>query len=177
MESYHVAVPRRLPFETAVQFSCELASLPLDRNFFFDFDNVGRIEPFALLFLSSELQRCQSKRPNSKFSALRFESCGYAAHMGFFKAFGLDHGNAPGEAKGSNTYIPITIFDSGVIQKQAAENYEAVGHFIEGKAEEMARMLTRNNSGDLLDTLSYSIREITRNVLEHSKSDQFGFCA
>lgn len=177
MGVYSVIVPRRLTLESTVQFACELANLPPDQNFLFDFGNVGRIEPFALLFLSSELQRCRSKRPNSQFSAKGFESCSYAAHMGFFKAFGLDHGKAPGEAKGSNTYIPISILDSELIQKQAAENFEAVGNFIERKAEEMAGILTRNSAGDLFDTLSYSIREITRNVIEHSKSKQFGFCA
>ena len=41
----------------------------------------------------------------------------------------------------------------------------------------MALILAQSNSGDLFDTLTYSIREIIRNVIEHSKSNQFGFCA
>ncbi|MGZ8937423.1 MAG: hypothetical protein ACXW02_08080 [Halobacteriota archaeon] len=177
MPKHLVIVPRRLTLESSVDFACELAALPDAKEYFFDFRDVGRIEPFALLFLSSELQRYRSKRPASKFAAANFESCGYAAHMGFFKAFGLDHGKVPGEAKGSSTYIPITIFDSEELQKQAAENFEAVGAFIEGQAQEMAAILTRQDSGDLFDTLTYSIREIVRNVIEHSQSNQFGFCA
>lgn len=163
--------------ETTVHFAREICELPDGDIYIFDFGQVGRIEPFALLFLSSELQRCRSKHDKSEFGAINYEACSYAAHMGFFKAFGFDHGKKPGEARGSNTYLPITIFDTGELIKQAAKNFEEVGYFIEKQAEEMASILTQNQSGDLFDTLTYSIREIIRNVIEHSQSYQFGFCA
>lgn len=177
MEIYVVTVPRRLTLESTVHFACDLSRLPPAENYIFDFGNVGRIEPFALLFLSSELQRARARNSSSQFVAANFESCSYASHMGFFRAFGLDHGKAPGEAKGSGTYIPITIFDTNELQQQAAKNFEAVGAFIESKAGEMASILTRTDSGDAFDTLTYSIREIVRNVIEHSQSINFGFCA
>jgi hypothetical protein len=178
MEAIVIKVPRRLTLETTVKFSCELRDIPKCESYILDFSGVGRIEPFALLFLSSELQRFKSKRGYAKqFAASNFEHCSYAGHMGFFKAFGLDYGKHAGEAKGSGTYIPITIFDVEEIKQSAADNYEAAGQFIEGQAEIMAETLTRSDSGDLFDTLTYSIREIIRNVIEHSESEQFGFCA
>jgi hypothetical protein len=97
--------------------------------------------------------------------------------MGFFKAFGCDFGKSPGEVTGNSRYLPITIYDVESIKRNAAQNYQAVGAFIESQAEEMARVLTRENSGELYDALTYSIREIIRNVIEHSEADQFGFCA
>lgn len=178
MDATVISVPRRLTLETTVQFACDLRDLPPSESYVFDFYGVGRMEPFALLFLSSEIQRFKSKRGYAKrFAASNFEHCTYAGHMGFFKAFGLDFGKRVGEAKGSGTYIPINIFDVDEIKQAAADNYEAVGQFIENKAEQMAFMLTRSHSGDLYDTLTYSIREIVRNVIEHSESEQFGFCA
>ncbi|WP_146006399.1 hypothetical protein [Cohaesibacter celericrescens] len=48
---------------------------------------------------------------------------------------------------------------------------------IEGKAAELAGILTRHLEGELLDTLTYSIREIMRNVVEHSDSELIHFCA
>ena len=137
METILVPVPRRLTLENTVQFSCQLRDLPKSESYVLDFTNVGRIEPFALLFLSSELQRFKSKRSYAKrFAASNFEHCTYAGHMGVFKAFGLDFGKHAGEATGSGTYIPITIYDTGEIKQAAADNYEAVGHFIENQAEE-----------------------------------------
>lgn len=177
MERIVIPVPRRLTLESTVQFACQLRDVPASASYVIDFYDVGRIEPFAMLFLSSELQRFASKRSESEFVAINYEKCTYAGHMGFFKSFGLDFGKSAGEARGSGTYIPITIYDVDVIKQRAAENYKAVGEFVEKLAEEMARILTRMNSGDLFDTLTYSIREIVRNVVEHSESNQFGFCA
>ena len=172
-----IQVPRRLTLESSVQFACKLRDLPESDAYIFDFGGVGRIEPFALLYLSSELQRFRSRRNGRHFAAINYEGCTYAGHMGFFKSFGLDFGKSAGEAKGSGTYIPITIYDVEIIKQRASDNYEEVGAFIEKQAEEMAQILTRSDSGDLFDTLTYSIREIVRNVIEHSKSNQFGVCA
>jgi hypothetical protein len=177
MEVVVVRVPRRLTMETSVQFACKLRDLQEAETYVFDFGAVGRIEPFALLFLSSEIQTFASRRSGSRFSATNYESCTYAGHMGFFKSFGLDFGKAAGEARGSGTYIPITIYDTGKIIENAANSHEAVGEFIERDAQEMAEILTRSRSGTLFDTMTYSIREIVRNSIEHSQSYQVGFCA
>lgn len=177
MSPISVQVPRRSTLEVAVAFAEEISKLPLSEEFVFQFENTGRIEPFALLFLSCELSRFRSNRPDAKCIASGFENCSYAAHMGFFQAFGLDHGKKPGKAKGSGSYLPITIFDADVIRKGAADNFEPVGEFIDNEAKRMAAILSRSDAGDIFDTLAYSIREIVRNVIEHSNADQFGFCA
>ncbi|MGH1486503.1 MAG: hypothetical protein ACRBCI_09805 [Cellvibrionaceae bacterium] len=160
MDTIVIPVPRRLTLETTVQFACHLRDAPESESYILDFSSVGRIEPFALLFLSSELQRFTSKKNAKEFGAANFEHCSYAGHMGFFKSFGLDFGKGAGEARGSGTYIPITIYDAQLIRQAAADNYEEVGVFIERQAEEMSSILTRSDSGDLFDTLTYSIREM-----------------
>lgn len=177
MKTHIITLPRRLHLENTVQFSSELQNLPEAEEYLIDFQHVGRIEPFALLFLSCEIQRCRSKHADKFFGVINHQTKSYAAHMGFFKAFGCDFGKHPGEATGSSRYLPITIFDVAPINRDAAMNALAVGAFIENKAAEMAELLTRENSGDLYDALTYSIREIIRNVIEHSEADQFGFCA
>lgn len=177
MESHTVYLPRRLTLESTIEFANELHILPQAKRYILDFQHVGRIEPYAMLFLSSEMQRLRRRYPESIFTVQNHQSKTYAAHMGFFKAFGCDFGKNPGEATGSSRYLPVSIWSSEKLRKEAAENYEAVGEFIERKAEEMAAVLTQTSSGDLFDTLTYSIREIIRNVVEHSESNQFGFCA
>lgn len=177
MSEHTVQMPRRLALQETVNFACDLERLPAADNYIFDFAQTGRIEPFAMLFLSSEFQRARSNRPDARFTVRNHTKCTYAAHMGFFKAFGLDFGKAPGEAAGSGTYLPITIYDTGQIRKDARNNSVAVGEFIENKSAEMAAILARSRSGHLFDVLTFSIREIIRNVVEHSEADQFGFCA
>jgi hypothetical protein len=41
----------------------------------------------------------------------------------------------------------------------------------------MAEILVQSSGGTLFDTLSYAIREILRNVVEHSEADSFEFAA
>lgn len=41
----------------------------------------------------------------------------------------------------------------------------------------MAAMLCGSDSGAVFDTLTYSVRELMRNVVEHSEAKQFGICA
>ena len=177
MTTIVIPVPRRLLLEATIKFAQELLNIPEADEYIFDFSRTGRIEPFALIFLSSELQRFRVNRSSSTHRVRGIESCTYAANMGFFKAFGVDYGKRPGEAKGSNTYIPITIFDAEAFRTGASENFEQVGEFIEKKAQEMSTVLCRVDSGNLFETLTYSIREIIRNVIEHSNTKKFGLCA
>ena len=97
--------------------------------------------------------------------------------MGLFKSFGLDHGNAPGEANGSTTHIPITEISREQIEKEASSLGKHPGAVIEGRSKSLAQILTRFKDGPLLDTLTFSIREIIRNVVEHSEADHAYLCA
>lgn len=93
-----------------------------------------------------------------------------------FKLFGLNHGNKPGEAKGSNTYLPITRLDVEDIKEQASFG-TAAGAIIEENTHRLAHILTRTDTGPSYDTIQYSLQEILRNTVEHSRSDEVWYCA
>ena len=172
-----IKVPRFLIFEETIQFARIIRELPNSGTFIFDFEDADKIDPFSLLYLSSELQRCRSGRKSADFFAKNFTHLSYAAHMGFFKAFGLEHGKRPGEAKGSSTYIPIQIIDVLKIKSDAKDLMVNPGELLENMSKELCKVLTQTDSGSLFDLLVYSLREILRNVIEHSNCHQFGFCA
>lgn len=97
--------------------------------------------------------------------------------MGFFKAFGLNHGKSPGEARGSQSYLPITLLNAREIRNDAAEMKVNPGEILEGLSKELTQVLTQTKEGDLYDMLVYSLREMLRNVVEHSRCIEFGLCA
>lgn len=101
----------------------------------------------------------------------------YAGHMGFFKAFGLDFGRSPGEAQGSRNYIPLTYFDTEALRYEAEIKGRDVGDEVEAQSRRMSETLAGTNDGDVFETLSYSIREIMRNVVEHAHVERFSICA
>lgn len=171
-----INVPQNLSLRNAINFCNRLWSLEDDESYEFDFARLGLVEPFTMAYVANELKRFSLSKPGT-CSAMNFENHSYAAHMGFFRAFGLEHGKEPGEATGSSTYIPLTILKVSDIKSEAAKFGEHIGDVLEAKSKRIATILTRQQSGDLVDTLTFSIREIMRNVVEHSHSDVIEYCA
>lgn len=177
MASVRIPVPRSLDLPSALAFSVALSKLERADEFDFDFAQTGTVEPFPMLVVSSEIRRLVSRFPDTFIVCSNFKHMTYAGHMGFFQAFGLDFGKAPGEANGSKRYIPLTIFRCDDLIKSAAAKGVEVGDEVEGESQHMAAMLCGSNSGVVFDTLTYSVRELMRNVVEHSEASQFGICA
>jgi hypothetical protein len=63
------------------------------------------------------------------------------------------------------------------LKLKAIENYTSTGDAIENESRKLSLILTLKDEGDLADTLTYSIREIIRNVVEHSRAESYTFAA
>lgn len=177
MNEMTIQVPRYLIFERTIEFVSSFKHLSNQNKYVFDFENLKRIDPFSLLYLSSELRTFKLKNSESEFLAKNFQHCTYAAHMGFFQSFGLDFGKQPGEANNNNRYIPIRIYDVPQIKESARDLMIHTGEILEGFAKEISEVLTQNYDKDLTEILRYCLREALRNIVEHSHSQRFGFCA
>jgi hypothetical protein len=172
-----ITVPPNLILEETIRFANSFEAFPDTDQYIFDFRYVRRIEPFDMLFLSSELKRYRATKPDCRFTAQNYDQNSYAAHMGFYKAFGLDYGKAPGEALGSGTYIPITFYSTDEIRQKAREKGVAPAKLLEEECSRMSSILTRADKGELFDVMVYSLREILRNIVEHSRAENFSLCA
>lgn len=172
-----VKIPQNLSLTNALNFCNRLWDLEHSDKYAFNFVNLKFIEPFTMAYVANELKRFRKTKSESEFVALNHQDNTYAAHMGFFRAFGLNWGNEPGQASGSSTYLPLTILKVAELQREAADSYDHVGNIIEAKSERIARILTRQENGNLVDTLTFSIREIIRNIVEHSDSEVIEYCA
>ena len=177
MPPIRISAPHQFDLPSALHFTAQLAALPNHPEFEIDFSRVGLVEPFPMLLIASELRRLNARRPEPQISCTGVEHMTYAAHMGFFHCFGLALGNAPGEARGSATYLPITVFETEKVEREAAISGVEVGNHIEATSQKLSQILCRSGEGPLFDTLTYSIREIMRNVVEHSKAERFEICA
>jgi len=140
----------------------------------YDHTYLDTVEPFGMLLVASKIRELFHKYPDVKFSDKNYHDKGYAAHMGFFKSVYLNFGNKPGEASGSNTYVPITELKVKDLRVESYEKAEAVQETIERKASQLSRILARTNE-KLHEYLTYSIRELMRNIVEHSESESIWF--
>lgn len=177
MREETILVPSRLGFTETLEFARLIQKQPHELKIIFDFSGMGHIEPFAFVMISAVVNNLVRAMPRGSVYARNHQSHTYPAHMGFFKAFGLDFGNAPGEAGGGLRYLPITIIDVMSMQREAVLGGEAIGKVVDGHALRLAKVLAHEEQGDLVETFRYSLCEIIRNVAEHSKSANVVFCA
>lgn len=172
-----ISVPSGEGLGDCLQFVKSLWNIPSADQYIFDFQHVRFMRPLALVLWASEIQRFVREKADSRHTAANFGHLTYPAHMGFFRSFGPDFEKLNGEAPGNENYIPITQKNCHDLVGKAAETYKDVGEVIEEMGGELAAVLVRSNTGVLFDTLKYSLSEVIRNVLDHSRSEDFWFCA
>jgi hypothetical protein len=146
-----------------------------------DFKSLGKIEPLGMLLFAASVKRHREElrisQPALKFRAEGYEKHSYAAHMGFFQMFGLEFGRSHDVAPVRTTYEPIRFIDLQEIEREAADAYLDVHDGIEARSNAMARLLVQGEDESLAETLSYCLREIIRNTLEHARVGGLWYCA
>ncbi len=170
----YITLPQELKLETVNSLINGLNDLPWDEEYFFDYGPLGSVEPFGMLVAGAAIRRFLDEHPTSTFRAINYHWKDYAAHMGFFKSIRIDYGKEPGEAHGSSTYVPITMVNVQDLRDSARAKGEHVGNTIERKSKELAMVLSQGTQ-HLADYLTFSIRELMRNIAEHSQSSVIWF--
>jgi len=138
---------------------------------------MGRIEPFTMVYVAKHIRDFNRDNIDITVSCSGHKEKDYAANMAFFRAFGLKHGREPNCKDGNERFVPFTILRIQTIVDEASKDWEAEQEVIERRSGHLAQILSREESGNLVDALTFSIREIMRNVLEHSKSRSIEYCA
>lgn len=170
--------PNNCNEENIFKFCAELQAQHGVEKITIDFSNMGRIEPFAMIYLAKLINDFKRLDRDISIECRGHSNKQYPANMGFFKAFGLQHGKSPEQGiRDTDNFIPFTILDMQTIKDEAAQQYTVGQEIIEKRALHLAEVLSRQEKTDLVEALNYSIREIIRNVYEHSSSIKVAYCA
>lgn len=138
--------------------------------------------PTAMLVAGSKLRKWiinrQKKRLNTTKSGHNSSNNvhSYLMHLGFFDFIMMGGGNQVGQARGSSAYLPITR-----IVKPAYDANSQELQIWYDKIMSSVRGLARVVSGTVEDTeenrlYNYALREIIRNVFEHSEATECYVC-
>lgn len=101
---------------------------------------------------------------------------GYLRHLGFFDFIGMGEGNEVGEALGSVTYLPITKIEKPIVDLQTQNVQEWYDEII-SQTRRFANLLSGTHEYTEENKLyHYALREIVRNVFEHSSTDECYLC-
>jgi hypothetical protein len=169
-----IRLPYHLDLKDLLAWSGVLWRYGECRSVAIDFSSTGFFTPLALLFIPHQIRHFHEQFPAVRISAIHYQHLGYPAHMGFFDCFGGVKGN-PQQAPGGANYLPITVLNvSEFFRENGASN---IRDAIDSESKKMAGVLTRTTDGFAFDVVQYSLREIIRNVFEHSGSKICMYCA
>jgi len=131
----------------------------------------GTCDPFGMLMIGAKIREFEKRNNHITYYYDPVDiPHSYSAHMGFYQSIGIPYGKEPGEASGSHTYKPISKLSIDIIKKTAQRRRVNVAEVVEDHAEALAKILYAGST-EAVEHMSFAIREIMRNVVEHSKSD------
>ncbi|MGR3972556.1 hypothetical protein [Shewanella baltica] len=172
-----VKFPSKCNEKEIFKFCSEVESHAGVEELLIDFTSMGRIEPFSMVYVAKQIRDFSRNNQNTTVSCTGHQNKVYAANMAFFRAFGLKHGREPNCKQGNECFVPFTILRIRTIVDEASKEWKVAQDVIESRSEHLAKILSREDGGNLVDALTFSIREIMRNVLEHSQSRSIEYCA
>ncbi|MEF2144850.1 MAG: hypothetical protein V3573_05340 [Desulfovibrionaceae bacterium] len=172
-----INIPQKLIVTNVGQFVQSIAALDDADEYVFDFSATTWAEPFGMLYISNKINEFRKNKVGKKFYVSNYKHLTYPGHMGFFQSFGLDFGKHTGEARGNSHYLPITTMNLKPIQDMAERNEEYVGVQVQNIAHRLSCLLTQEANRKAVEVLSFSFREILRNVFEHSEATELDYCA
>ena len=145
-----------------------------------DFCKLNWTEPIGMLFFGAKLREFSRNNPEVEITLGNIgQDSGYFEWMGLYDYFIPDSkiGKKVGHVFGNTNYIPITKINVKAEYGESFKNgniYADRGEFIEVRANQLAQIVTSDRQ--LEKILTYIIREIIRNVPEHSGIDEFWIC-
>ena len=163
--------------ENALKFCEKLYSFSPEESevTVFDFERVRTCDPFAMLIASQAIRKKVNSCNTHDFKARNMNNT-YADHMKFFQACQIDRGKNLKEFRGNNRYNCITEYDITKLRQESFDEGEEIQELLERMSRRIARVLSQEIA-DAESWLSFAIREMLRNIPEHSKSPNMWICS
>lgn len=147
-------------------------------DFSFDFCNVYNYEPFAMLICAKFVKACHKSGyiKTKYYTNLKDSVHGYGGSMQFFESMGIPYGKKVNERRGSSNHVPVTVLTKQAITKSFIKKSTDFNTELISLSIEFANVLTRDMP-IATQSISFIIREMLRNVFEHSEDDSAFICA
>lgn len=170
-----ISLPARLDDDGAVLMVRQLrATKDSPADVWFDFSTLEFAQPFGAVVVGESLRRFRAYRTFRGLST-HCQAVGvsqypipnassYLSHVGFFRHAGWAAGKQPGEAFGSDTYLPITVLRPAQFS-QSAKDVE-LARAVKTKCASLAAIAFPGE--EARDLVTYCFTEIVRNVFEHA---------
>lgn len=179
MHQATVQFPAKADLQAIFRFAKDIDYYAMHDKLTIEFADETFFSPFALLFIAAKIKSFRTKHPGVVIEFKNYQKHYYASHMGFFRMCGFDRGREVGTTAGGDNFIPITCLERSSFYETPTDRFEELPDLIQRHADKIALVIARDQTTntDMFDALSYAIREVMRNVFEHSKADSLYYCA
>lgn len=171
-----VPFPNSTKIEDLCAFSVLVDEIPECNELTFSASGNRWYTPTTLIFLAKTCRSRWRKYDMEGMIYTGLEGLSYANNLGFSDALNLIGKPFPKNAFGGENYFPMSQLTREQIERLAIENSVEFGDAIQFICDDIARVVSRNISKKLLETIANSFREIFRNSFEHAKVDAVGYC-
>ena len=164
-------VGERLNETNALQMAADLALADPAEPIRVDFTQTQHYEPFAMLLVGSAINRARKRSGQSvQVTTGTGAAENIAGHMGFWQRVGVPLGRAVNAGTSHDSYLPITAVNVGDLYKEAGYQDPIAAGIVERESARLASVLNRSRSPVLAEALTYMLRELIRNVIEHART-------
>ena len=180
MDTITYSFGRRLNEIHALQVVADFALFDVGKSVRLNFSQTRHFEPFGMLLVGSAIRRLQAVASkvgtNVTVETTGIEDDGIAAHLGFWRSIDVKIGREVNADAGKESYLPIRRIEVAELYKSSAGRDPLASGVIEECASGLAKILCRPRSKPLQEALTYSFRELIRNVVEHAMSPTIWVC-
>lgn len=169
-----VSVPN-LDYGSALAFCREFETYKWDEENIFDFKKVYNCDPFPMLCVGSKIRKRRSEHSELACKAQNLHN-DYATNMRFYRFIGIDKGRQLDLEYGNGNYQPISDLNLLNVLKESRQLNKPVGELVTNISEKLATVLARDDK-IVKKTMTFCLREIIRNIPEHSNSLNGWYCA
>jgi hypothetical protein len=179
MPNARISLPSSTAIESIFPFAVELDRYAQHDRLIIDLPEKVFFSPFVMLFLGKKILHLRQRCPDLKVIFNGWEKHDYASHMGFFDLCGYKHGKEIGQAWGSRQYLPITRLHRSELIEKDFDKYEEIQDLVQRRVDLISEVVTRDpqRRTAFFNVLSFSVREVFRNVFEHGETDELYYCA
>ena len=178
-----IFTPPQFDYASILDFSLELEKMRDASELTIDFSATEFASPIAILTIGCNIKSLREYRKSlelvTHFQGISEDipAHSYLGHLGFFDFIEVPFGKAVGEAIGNHRYMPITKLSYSDLMLEVSPPYKLLRHVIMAEAEKLAIVLSpEETDGNSTVTIAYALREIIRNVFEHSKAREAYIC-
>ena len=171
-----IDVPNLQNIEEVFRFTTKMSNTHLYDNTKFNFSNITGYDPFPMLVVSSVIRNAINTSGAKNCVAKNVATNSYGYYMRFYTACNIQTNKSLDENYGNSRYLPITRICISNLSDEGVKNYLNIQEVIEQKAYQMATVLCQGETL-LKEQLSYILRELIRNIPEHSGAKEIWFCA